>query len=120
MAENINFELKRQDDIIIFKINESRLDASVAGFLKGEFTIVLHTEEAKKFIVDMSQVEYCDSSGLSAILLAFRILQAKEGKIYIASPTKNVQSLIEISQLDRVLPVRNTVAESIRELSQEG
>ena len=76
----------------------------------------MHTEDVKKFIIDLSEVDYCDSSGLSAILLAFRILQSNEGKIRLATPTKNVKTLIEISQLDRVLPICNTVVEAVQEL----
>ncbi len=116
MSDNFNYELKKIGDIAIFKLNEKRFDASIAGFVKGEFTILLHTEDVKKLIIDLSEVEYCDSSGLSAILLAFRILQSNEGHIRIASPTKNVKTLIEISQLNRVLHVCNTVIEAIKEL----
>lgn len=116
MGENINFELKRTNNIAVFKLNEKRFDASIAGFVKGEFTILLHTEDVKKLVIDLSEVEYCDSSGLSAILLAFRILQSNEGFIRIASPTKNVKTLIEISQLDRVLTICNTVNEAIKDL----
>jgi anti-anti-sigma factor len=116
MTENFNYELKRVGDIAIFKLNEKRFDASIAGFVKGEFTILLHTEDVKKLIIDLSEVEYCDSSGLSAILLAFRILQTNDGQIRIASPTKNVKTLIEISQLDRVLNIYNTVNEAFKDL----
>lgn len=117
MSDNtFNYELKKNGDVVIFKLNERRFDSSIAGFVKGEFTILLHTEDVKKFIIDLSEVDYCDSSGLSAILLAFRILQSNEGKIRLASPTKNVKTLIEISQLDRVLPICNTVVEAVQEL----
>jgi anti-anti-sigma factor len=116
MSENINFELKRIDDIAIFKLNEKRFDAQIAGLVKGEFTILLHTDEVNKLIIDLSEVEYCDSSGLSAILLAYRILQSEEGHIRIAAPTKNVKSLIEISQLDRILPIFEDVDKAIEDL----
>ncbi len=116
MSENINYEIKRTGNVAIFKLNEKRFDSAIAGFVKGELTILLHTEEVKKLIIDLSEVEYCDSSGLSAILLAFRILQSNEGQIRLASPTKNVKTLIEISQLNRVLPVCNTVNEALKEL----
>ena len=116
MSDNINFELKRMGDITVFRLNEKRFDASIAGFVKGEFTILMHTEDVKKLVIDLSEVEYCDSSGLSAILLAFRILQSNDGHIRLASPTKNVKTLIEISQLDRVLTICNTVNEAVKDL----
>lgn len=118
MNENVNFELKKINEIVIFKLNEKRFDAPIAGLVKGEFTILLHTEEWKKFIIDLSEVDYCDSSGLSAILLAFRILQSNGGYIRLANPSKNVRTLIEISQLDRVLPIKESVDAAVEELSK--
>jgi anti-sigma B factor antagonist len=118
MSDNFNFELKRNGDIAVFKLNERRFDAQIAGLVKGEFTILLHTEEITKLILDLSEVEYCDSSGLSAILLAFRVLQSSNGHIRLASPTKNVKTLIEISQLNRILPICNTVHEAELELKE--
>lgn len=119
MSENINFELKKIGDIIVFKLNEKRFDNKIAGLVKGELTILLHTEENKNLVFDLSEIDYCDSSGLSAILLAYRILQSNEGKIRLASPTKNVRTLIEISQLNRILPITETVEEAVEDLKND-
>ncbi len=118
MSENFNFELKRIGDIAIFKLDETRFDAQIAGLVKGELTILLHTEDVKKLIFDLSVVEYCDSSGLSAILLAFRILQSNEGQIRLAAPNKSVKSLIDISQLNRILPISDSVDKAVEELQK--
>ncbi|MEJ2104866.1 MAG: STAS domain-containing protein, partial [Ignavibacteriaceae bacterium] len=75
----MNFETKRIDNITIFKLNEKRLDTSISGLVKGEFTMLLKVEGVKKLVVDLTEVETCDSSGLSAILVANRILQTTGG-----------------------------------------
>ena len=116
MDENINFEFKKEGDVVIFKLLERSFDASIAGLAKGELTILLSAEDVKKLVFDLSEIEYCDSSGLSAILLSFRILQTNEGQIRLAAPQKSVRTLIEISQLDRVLPIRESVEEAVNEL----
>ncbi len=115
----MNFETKRIDDITIFKLNEKRLDTNVSGLVKGEFTLLLKVEGANKLIVDLTEVETCDSSGLSAILVANRILQSNGGSIRIAAPSDKVYNLIKITQLDRVLPVCDTVDEAFQELKNE-
>jgi anti-anti-sigma factor len=114
----MNFEVKKEDDITIFKLNEERLDTNISGLLKGEFTKLLKVEEAKKFILDLSEVESCDSSGLSAILVANRILNSTNGHMRIASPSEKVYSLIKITQLDRVLPVCETVDAAFEDLKK--
>lgn len=114
----MNFEIKKIDDITIFKLNENRLDTNISGLVKGEFTMLLKVEEAKKFIIDLSQVESCDSSGLSSILVANRILNSSGGEMRLAAPSEKVYSLIKITQLERVLRVCNTLEDAITELKK--
>lgn len=117
MDEDVKFELKEIDGIGIFSLDEERFDSQIAGLIKGELSIYLNTTETNKLIFDLSKVEYCDSSGLSSILLAFRILQSRGGSIMIASPQKSVRTLIKISQLDKILPISETVEEAVTELN---
>ena len=49
----MNFEIKHKDNITIFKLNEKLLDTNISGLLKGEFTLLLTVEVAKKFILDL-------------------------------------------------------------------
>jgi len=112
----MNFETKHFGDVTVFKLNEKRLDTSISGLLKGEFTMILKVEGVNKFIIDLSEVESCDSSGLSAILVANRIVSANEGQMRLAAPSAKVHNLIKITQLDRVLPVTTTVDEALKDL----
>ncbi len=115
----MNFETKRIDEITIFKLNERRLDTNISGLVKGEFTLLLKVEGINKLIIDLSDVETCDSSGLSAILVANRIIQGTGGSIRIAAPSEKVYNLIKITQLDRVLPVCDSVDDAFAELKNE-
>ncbi len=115
----MNFETKQINDITIFKLNEKRLDTNISGLVKGEFTMLLKVEGVNKLIVDLSDVETCDSSGLSAILVANRIIHSTGGNMRLAAPSDKVSSLIKITQLDRVLPVCLTVNQALEELNRK-
>lgn len=115
----MNFEIKKIDDITIFKLNEKRLDTNISGLVKGEFTLLLKVEGTTKLVVDLSEVESCDSSGLSSLLVANRILNSTGGYMRIAAPSEKVYALIKITQLERVLPVCKTVNEAFAELDKE-
>ena len=115
----MNFETKRIGDITVFKLNEKRLDTNISGLLKGEFTLLLKVEGINKLIIDLSEVESCDSSGLSALLVANRTLNTSNGSIRLVAPSEKVLTLIKITQLDRVLHVCDTVEEAIEELKNE-
>lgn len=114
----MNFETKRINDITIFKLNEKRLDTSISGLVKGEFTLLAKSEGVTKLIVDLTDVETCDSSGLSSILVANRIINSVGGQIRLAAPSEKVYTLIKITQLDKVLNVCATVDEAFEELNR--
>jgi len=61
MNENVNFEFKKIDDVAIFKLQEKTFDASIAGLVKGELTILLSSEDIQKLVFDLSEIEYCDN-----------------------------------------------------------
>ena len=115
----MNFETKHINDITVFKLNEKRLDTNISGLLKGEFTLLLKVEGTNKLIIDLGEVESCDSSGLSALLVANRTLNSTNGSIRLVAPSEKVLTLIKITQLDRVLHVCNTVEEAIEELKND-
>lgn len=112
----MNFETKKIGDVTVFRLNEKRLDTNISGLLKGEFTMLLKAEGVNKLVIDLSEVESCDSSGLSAILVANRILSSSSGQIRLSAPSEKVYSLIKITQLDRVLPVTLTVDQALEQL----
>lgn len=113
----MNFETKKIGDVTVFRLNERKLDTNISGLLKGEFTMLLKAEGVNKLVIDLSEVESCDSSGLSAILVANRILSSGAGHIRLSAPSEKVYSLIKITQLDRVLPVTLTVDEALEQLN---
>lgn len=112
----MNFETKNVNDVIVFKLNENRLDTNISGLVKGEFTILLKNNGVKKLVIDLSEVESCDSSGLSSILVANKLASSAGGSMRLAAPSEKVSSLIKITQLDKVLAVCSTVNEAIEEL----
>jgi len=67
----MHFETKKNGTATILKIHERKLDASISPELKGEF-LVLCKPQLKELVIDLSNVEFCDSSGLSALLIAER------------------------------------------------
>lgn len=114
----MKFELDKQDKYSIFKIEVANLNSVVAPDLKSEF-IFLRNEGVRNLIFDLSEVQYVDSSGLSAILTANRLWK-DYGSFVIAGPlTEPVKKLIEISRLETILTIIPTVAESVEYVFME-
>lgn len=94
------------------RLHEEKLDSSVAPGLKSEL-ITLHAEGVRNIVLDLSEVKYTDSSGLSALLVGNRILQEDGGIFVLVSLSDHTSKLIKISQLDSVLNILPTVEEGV-------
>lgn len=108
----MKFTIDKQEKYVLVKIQESKLTTLVAPELKAEF-LLLHQQEYKNMIVDMSETQYCDSSGLSALLTGFRLCRDTSGSFILAALQDHVRKLIAISQLDNMLTIVPTVNEAI-------
>lgn len=100
----MDFIIEQKDKTAIVKTNVEKLNATNASDLKGELAI-LNKKSINNIVIDMSKTKYCDSSGLSAILLANRLCKDTNGTFVLCGLQSNVQKLIEIAQLDRVLSI---------------
>jgi len=109
----MNFEVQKNGTATIFKLKERQLNSSISPELKGEF-LILCRPKLHKLVVDLSEVDFCDSSGLSALLIAERRMRDSGGILKLAGLKKKVLDLMKISQLDRVFQIHSTVAEALK------
>jgi anti-anti-sigma factor len=109
----MNFDVKKQGKATVLTINERKLDASVSSELKGEF-LILCVPGVNVLVVDLSEVEFCDSSGLSALLIAERKMREVGGSVRLAGLNKKVMTLVKISHLDRAFQIYDTVAKAVK------
>ena len=113
----MNFEVKHLDDVTIFYLKEKKLDANISGLVKAEVTLLIKGEGDTNLIIDLNDVEACDSSGLSALLVANRLINAIGGKLAIITSSEKILSLIRITQLHRVLFICDDVDAAIQEFN---
>lgn len=70
-------------------------------------------------ILDLSGVEFIDSSALGVILTAYRQIKAQEGAMAIASPIPRITRILEITGLTLSFPVRPSVAEAVASVASD-
>ncbi len=123
----MKYSIDKQEKYVLFSLHEENLNSILAPALKTEFKVFCE-EGYPNFILDIGDVKFVDSSGLSAILTAKRLWEDVGIFVLTGVNSSSVKKLIEISKLDTVLNILPTVEESIdfvfmeeieRELSEE-
>lgn len=108
----MSFEIKREENhsTIISKVE--KLNSLVAPELKSQL-VLLDKEGVSNYIIDLSSTRYCDSSGLSALLVANRLAKGANGCLVICGLQDSVNKMLEISQLHTVLNITQTQKEAV-------
>ncbi|MFN3345354.1 MAG: STAS domain-containing protein [Chloroherpetonaceae bacterium] len=113
----MNFVIESKKDITIFRLQEKRLDASLAPELKSQ-VLMLVAEGKKYLIIDLAQVDAIDSSGIGALLIAHRHTAEMEGFAAFIGVHGNVKDLLQMMQLHKQLYIFSSVQEVLRNLEE--
>jgi len=118
LASAMDYKVDKKTNYVVISTTAAKLNTVNAPDLKSEF--VLTTNDGhKNLILDLSSCQYCDSSGLSAILVANRLCEQIEGKFVITGLQPEVESLIKISLLDTILNIKESLEEAESFMAEE-
>jgi len=108
----MKFQVDKRDRLVIVKLNEDKLLSNLAPQLKSEM-VILNNEGFKNIVLDLADVQYVDSSGLSALLVGNRLCKEASGTFVLTGLNVHIQKLIKISQLEPILNIVPSINESV-------
>jgi anti-sigma B factor antagonist len=110
----MNLTSRTEDSLQIVAVSESRIDAAVAIDFKDAMRN--ETESGDSTVVlDLSNVEFIDSSGLGAIVATMKQL-GRDRKLALAGLTPNVDKVFRLTRMDSVFPLFSTLDGALEQL----
>ncbi len=97
-------------------IPEGRVDA-VSG---PKLRVILRNQPKQGtpfLIVDLRRVTFMDSSGLSALVSALKAVRPLKGAVYLVGPTPQVRMALQMTMMDQIFPIYDTVEDALAALS---
>jgi len=79
------------------------IDLAVAGRFAEELDSLVGGDHGSS-VVDLSAVEFIDSSGLGALVGAHKAVQQSGGDLRLAAAPNQVRMVLRLTNLDQVLP----------------
>ena len=108
------FEVVPADGAMVIKPNAPRVDIEVAAQFRHAL-LQLVEQGHRSLVVDMSEVNFIDSSGLGALVSALKALKTRDraGDIRLANVQQPVVALLEIIRLQRVFTSYPSVEQAV-------
>ena len=112
---SMTIKARRIDDIVILDFG--------GRITIGEGTLILRNEIHKlldagnsKFLLNLADVDYIDSSGLGELVTSFTTVRNKNGQLKLLNLTRRVRDLLQITKLLTVFDTFDNETEALKSL----
>jgi anti-anti-sigma factor len=95
-----------------------RFDATSVNTMKEVFKDLIGGA-VNQVVVDMSQVSFVDSAGLSALVSALKLVRRIGGDMVIAGMQPQAKTVFALTMLDQVIPIYADRQEALSALNQQ-
>jgi anti-sigma B factor antagonist len=87
------------------------VDLATAPALKNRL-LDLVTSGVTEIVVDLTETDFLDSTGLGAVVAAYKRVRAHDGHLRLVATAPRVKRVFEITSLNRVVPICASVDEA--------
>lgn len=99
------------NDIRVITVGDTRIDAAIAITFKDKMR-ELTDNGLTRTILDMSQVEFIDSSGLGAVVAAMKQVDANS-KLELACLSQTVAKVFRLTRMDTVFTIHSDLQSAL-------
>jgi anti-sigma B factor antagonist len=104
---NISIDVKEAESKLAVKVS-GEIDAYTAPQLR-EKLFPMSEKEGVKMVVDLSEVNYMDSTGLGVFVGVFKNVRAHNGEFKIVGLSERLQRLFEITGLADIIDINSQI-----------
>ena len=100
---------------LVIKVDETRIDASVAVQFKDKMK-AMSGHRPRQVVLDLSNVEFVDSSGLGAIVGAMKTL-GRGRRLDLAGLSPAVDKVFKMTRMNSVFQIFDTVDAAVEDIA---
>lgn len=107
------------NDVLIITPEIPHLDAKQAAEFKEKVIQLIKENEMSHVVLDLSQVQFIDSSGLGSFLSILRLLHAQGGDLKLARVHRSIKTMFELVAMNKIFDIHDQMEDAITAFSNE-
>lgn len=84
------------------------IDHHSAVSVRSSIDGLIRSRQPRELIIDMSAVDFMDSSGLGLIMGRYAIMKELGGTVSVADPNKSIEKIMGLAGMERIIPITHT------------
>jgi len=102
-----------QGEYVVMSV-QGEIDLYTVPRLQRELSAVLAAGDPVRLVVDLSGVDFCDSTGVNVLLAAHRQVREAGGDLELAAPRPAVRKILQVTGLEAVFTVTDKPAQAVK------
>ena len=103
---------RQQGEYVVMSVH-GEIDLYTVPRLQRELAGVLADGSPVRLVVDLSGVDFCDSTGVNVLLAAHKQAKDAGGDMELAAPRRAVRKILQVTGLEAVFTVTDTPAQAV-------
>ena len=112
----MELKIRKNEEVYIIDV-QGEMDLYNSYKLK-ELLLKMIEKKIEKFIINMSDVEYIDSSGIGALIYITSTIKKMNLHLSIANVHGSVKKVIELTKLTGFFPIFSNLEEAVKSLEK--
>jgi anti-sigma B factor antagonist len=103
-APSLTVTIEHRAQWVIVRLS-GELDHRSRPGLVDHLHSLLHETDLPRIFVDLNRLQFCDSSGVACLVMAWKVAQERGGSLVLLRPVGEVARLLSLLGLSAVVPV---------------
>lgn len=104
LKKNCTFETVSADGVLEFRL-AGEIDHHSAVMVRTEMDAEIQKQKPRKTVLDLSGIEFMDSSGLGLIMGRYALTQRQGGTLTVRNPNARIVQILEMAGFGRVISI---------------
>ena len=111
----MKIEFFNEQDVLIMKI-DGEIDHRYATQIRREADRKIVTYPDKPFVIDLTSVNFMDSSGIGVIIGRYKLVSSFGQKLIIVSSNSTIGKILDMSGIKKIINVYPTLPEAVNSI----
>jgi len=107
----MNVNIKTDGNIVIISI-EGSIDSKTAGDLQSQ--IMEKVSETNNVLLDLTKVDYVSSAGLRVLLMIYRQIKSKNGKVILVGVSEEIRDVMSMTGFINFFEISDNIDNALK------
>jgi len=113
LKKNCSFDHKKKDDTLLLRLY-GEIDHHSAMRIRMEMDALIKETVPKTVYMDLSGIEFMDSSGLGLIMGRHSLMDKLGGKLVIQNPNDRIARILDLAGISRMIEIKTDKEDETR------